>query len=143
VPRPAGFWVLPRRWVVEPTFAWLSRRQRLSQAKDHEGLGAMGEAWIDLAMIRLLARRLAPWGLSAQLLIGILGETRKFGPATTALTARSASPRIGSPSNRRWGASGGRRFTSQELPRDQSQTFRERGSRPSLGVRGKGRRIAL
>ena len=57
-PRPAGFRLLPRRWVVERTFAWLSRCRRL--AKDHEGLGATGEAWIDLAMIRLLARRLAP-----------------------------------------------------------------------------------
>ena len=56
-PRPAGFRVLPRRWVVERTFAWLGRCRRLS--KDYEALPATEEAWIDLAMIRLMARRLA------------------------------------------------------------------------------------
>jgi len=57
-PRPAGFRVLPRRWVVERTFAWLGRCRRLS--KDYEALPETEEAWIDLAMIRLMARRLAP-----------------------------------------------------------------------------------
>ncbi len=52
-----GFRVLPRRWVVERTFAWLGRNRRL--AKDHEGRCETSEAWIDLAMIRLLAIRLA------------------------------------------------------------------------------------
>ncbi len=56
-PRPKGFRVLPRRWVVERSFAWLGRNRRL--AKDHEGRCETGEAWIDLAMIRLLAIRLA------------------------------------------------------------------------------------
>jgi putative transposase len=56
-PRPTGFRVLPRRWVVERTFAWLGRNRRL--AKDHEGRCETGAAWIDLAMIRLLAIRLA------------------------------------------------------------------------------------
>jgi putative transposase len=56
-PRPKGFRLLPRRWVVERTFAWLGRCRRLS--KDHEGRCATGEAWIDLAMIRLMARRIA------------------------------------------------------------------------------------
>ena len=56
-PKPKGFRVLPRRWVVERTFAWLGRWRRLS--KDYEALPATGEAWIDLVMIRLLARRLA------------------------------------------------------------------------------------
>jgi len=57
-PRPAGCRLPPRRWVVERTVAWRSRCRRL--AKDDEGLGATGEAWSNLAMIRLLARRLAP-----------------------------------------------------------------------------------
>ncbi len=58
VAAPKGFRLLPRRWVVERTFAWLGRNRRL--AKDHEGRCATGEAWIDVAMIRLMARRLAP-----------------------------------------------------------------------------------
>jgi transposase len=56
-PRPKGFRVLPRRWVVERTFAWLGRSRRLS--KDYEALPATEEAWIYLAMARLMARRLA------------------------------------------------------------------------------------
>jgi putative transposase len=56
-PLPTGFQVLPRRWVVERTFAWLGRYRRLS--KDYEALPATEEAWIYLAMSRLLAVRLA------------------------------------------------------------------------------------
>lgn len=56
-PRPVGFQVLPRRWVVERTFAWLGRSRRLS--KDYEVLPATEEAWIYLAMSRLMAARLA------------------------------------------------------------------------------------
>lgn len=52
-----GFHVLPRRWVVERTFAWLGRYRRLS--KDYEYLCETSEALIYLAMIRLMARRLA------------------------------------------------------------------------------------
>ena len=44
------FQVLPRRWVVERTFAWLSRCRRLS--KDYEALSDTTEAWIHIAMIR-------------------------------------------------------------------------------------------
>ena len=51
-----GFVVLPRRWVVERTFAWLGRCRRL--AKDWECLNRSGRAWILLASIRLMARRL-------------------------------------------------------------------------------------
>jgi putative transposase len=52
-----GFEVLPRRWVVERTFAWLSQNRRMS--KDYERLCATGEAFVYAAMIRLLVRRLA------------------------------------------------------------------------------------
>jgi len=54
---PSGFQVLPRRWVVERTFAWLGRYRRLS--KDYEVLTATEEAWIYLAMTRLMTVRLA------------------------------------------------------------------------------------
>ena len=55
--RPTGFQVLPRRWVVERTFAWLTTWRRL--AKDYELLPSSEEAWIYLAMIRTMLRRLA------------------------------------------------------------------------------------
>jgi len=53
---PAGFRVLPRRWVVERTFAWLGRNRRLS--KDDKGLPATKEARIYIGMARVLAVRL-------------------------------------------------------------------------------------
>ena len=52
-----GFEVLPRRWVVERTFAWICHNRRLS--KDYERLCATGEAFIYAAMTRLMVRRLA------------------------------------------------------------------------------------
>ena len=52
-----GFEVIPRRWVVERTFAWLGRCRRL--AKDWEKSIASAEAWIVIAHIRLVTRRLA------------------------------------------------------------------------------------
>lgn len=58
--RPAGqkgFVVQARRWVVERTFAWLTRCRRLTV--DYEGRTESSEAWIYLAMIRLMIRRLA------------------------------------------------------------------------------------
>jgi len=56
-PMPTGFQVLPRRWVVERTFAWLGRYRRLS--KDYEALPETEEAWIILAMSSLMLTRLA------------------------------------------------------------------------------------
>lgn len=52
-----GFEVLPRRWVVERTIAWLNRNRRL--AKDFEATIASAEAWLYLASVQLLMRRLA------------------------------------------------------------------------------------
>lgn len=52
-----GFKVLPRRWVVERTFAWLMRHRRL--VRDYETSESSAEAWIYLAMIRIQIRRLA------------------------------------------------------------------------------------
>ncbi len=52
-----GFEVIPRRWVVERTFAWLNRCRRL--AKDWEKTIVSAEAWILIAHIRLVTRRLA------------------------------------------------------------------------------------
>jgi transposase len=60
VQRPAGikgFQLLPRRWVVERTFAWLGRSRRL--AKDCEATIDSATAWVLLANLRLLSRRLA------------------------------------------------------------------------------------
>jgi putative transposase len=50
----AGFIVLPKRWIVERTFAWLGRYRRLS--KDYETNPSSSEAWIYIAMIHRMAR---------------------------------------------------------------------------------------
>jgi transposase len=55
--RAKGFEVLPRRWVVERTFAWLGRCRRL--AKDFETTIASATAWVLVAHIRTVTRRLA------------------------------------------------------------------------------------
>src|SRR5579863_7886035 len=54
--RQKGFLVLPRRWVVERTLAWLNRCRRL--AKDWENLNLKARAFLLLASIRLMVRRL-------------------------------------------------------------------------------------
>ena len=53
----AGFEVLPKRWIVERTFAWISRNRRL--ARDFERYATTVAAFIRLAMIRIMLRRLA------------------------------------------------------------------------------------
>lgn len=51
-----GFKLLPKRWVVERTFGWLSRYRRLS--KDYEGLIETSRNWVFVSMIRLMVRRI-------------------------------------------------------------------------------------
>ena len=55
----SGFEVLPRRWVVERTFAWLNRCRRL--AKDWEQSIESSTAWVTIASIRVMTRRLATY----------------------------------------------------------------------------------
>lgn len=50
------FVVLPKRWIVERTFAWMGRNRRLS--KDYENRTRFATAYVRLAMIRLMLRRL-------------------------------------------------------------------------------------
>ena len=56
-PHAEGFEVIPRRWVIERTFSWLGRNRRL--AKDFERLIEHSKAMAVVAIIQLLARRLA------------------------------------------------------------------------------------
>jgi putative transposase len=61
VSRPAGetgFRLLPSRWVVERTFAWLGRHRR--HAKDYETLVKSSEAMIEISCVHLMLKRLAP-----------------------------------------------------------------------------------
>jgi putative transposase len=65
VARPAGsksFAVLPRRWVVERTFAWVGRYRRMS--KDYEALTTTSEAMIWAAVSTTMLRRLVKLGTS-------------------------------------------------------------------------------
>jgi putative transposase len=54
---PEGFQVLPRRWVVVRTFSWIDQNRRMS--KDYERLTETSEAFVYVAMSRLMVRRLA------------------------------------------------------------------------------------
>jgi len=54
-PTTVGFEVLPKRWIVERTFAWLSRFRRL--ARDFERYAGTVAAFIRLAMIRIMLKR--------------------------------------------------------------------------------------
>jgi transposase len=54
---PRGFVVLPRRWVVERTFSWIDHNRRMS--KDYETHAETSEAFIYVAMTRLMVKRLA------------------------------------------------------------------------------------
>lgn len=56
-PGTKGFQVIPKRWVVERTFAWLGRNRRLS--KEYDLLPETSATWIYIAMSALLVRRLA------------------------------------------------------------------------------------
>src|SRR5215217_1973395 len=56
-PASSGFELLPRRWVVERTFSWLSQNRRMS--KDYERLCSTSESFVYAAMTRLMVRRLA------------------------------------------------------------------------------------
>ena len=55
--RAKGFVVLPKRWIVERTFAWIARHRR--HARDYERNPETSEAMIYIAMISLMSRRLA------------------------------------------------------------------------------------
>ena len=77
-PMPA-FSVLPRRWTVERTFAWIGRYRRMS--KDYEYLTESSEAMIYLAMTRLMLKRLtrnAPHGVPSPQRLGLKGVARIF-----------------------------------------------------------------
>jgi putative transposase len=54
--KEAGFKILPKRWIVERTFSWISRYRRLS--KDYEGILATSQNWCYLSMIRLMIKRI-------------------------------------------------------------------------------------
>jgi transposase len=94
VPKPVGqkgFVLVPRRWVVERTFAWLGRYRRLS--KDYEYWVETSQSMIYLAMSHLMLRRLAkprrPDGLFQHPLRGVsLGHT----PRQPSHSALSQSP---------------------------------------------------
>jgi hypothetical protein len=80
-PTLARFEILPKRWIVERTFAWISRCRRL--AKDFERYARTTAAFVRLAMIRLMAT-----GGNASIVNGSIRSPRRgllFQRTTTAL----------------------------------------------------------
>jgi putative transposase len=78
-PPVLAFTVLPRRWVVERTVAWIGYYRRLS--KDYEYLLESSEMIVYLAMSRLMLRRLtrqAPYGVPSPQQLGLRGLARAF-----------------------------------------------------------------
>jgi putative transposase len=57
-PGATGFVVIPRRWVVERTFGWVSQYRRLW--RDGEALTPVSETMVKVAMLHLMARRVLP-----------------------------------------------------------------------------------
>jgi len=57
-PGQKGFVLLPRRWVVERTFAWLGKYRRIA-GRDYETNSRNSEAWIKVCLSTLMLRRLA------------------------------------------------------------------------------------
>jgi transposase len=57
-PGTKGFTVLPRRWVIERTFAWLGKYRRVA-GRDYETNPRNSEAWIKICLSNLMLRRLA------------------------------------------------------------------------------------
>ena len=57
-PGTKGFLVLPRRWVIERTFAWLGKYRRVA-GRDYETNPRNSEAWIKVCRGNLMRRRLA------------------------------------------------------------------------------------
>lgn len=57
-----GFKIVPKRWIVERTIAWISRFRRL--ARDFERYAQTAAAYIQIAMIKLMSRRLARYSYS-------------------------------------------------------------------------------
>ena len=91
-----GFKVLPRRWVVERTFAWLGRCRRL--AKDWETSIESSTAWTLIAHIRILMRRLARHCYIDRLLNQTLRTALSGGePSAVRGSARLPAPNIGRP----------------------------------------------
>ena len=77
-----GFAVPSRRWVVERSFNWLGRQRRLSQ--DYEAPPASSAAWVQIAMSRLMLRRLGqghnqPLGVGSAPRYGDVGRPRLEG----------------------------------------------------------------
>jgi putative transposase len=56
---PKGFVVLPRRWIVERSFGWISHNRRMSLGTEREAMCKWGSVLVYAAMSRLMLRRLA------------------------------------------------------------------------------------